>query len=115
MKTLVKTFLVVFACISFNANAQKGVQKAIIKTAISCDHCKMCETCGDVLEKTLLKEKGIQMITLDEKLMTITVIYNTKKTDLTVIKNAISNLGYDADDVKADPSAYEKLDRCCKS
>ena len=115
LKTLVKTFLVVFAFISFNANAQKAVQKAVIKTAISCDHCKMCETCGGLLEKTLLKNKGIQMIDLDEKAMTITVIYNTKKTDLPAIRTAISKLGYDADDIKANAEGYEKLDRCCKA
>ncbi len=115
MKTIAKLLFVLIVLTSINSNAQKAVQKVIIKTAINCDHCKKCETCGDVLEKTLLKEKGIQMITLDEKAMTITVIYNTKKTDLSVIKDAISKLGYDADDVKADPAGYEKLDRCCKA
>jgi len=94
---------------------QKTVQKAIIKTAISCDHCKACESCGGLLEKTLLRTTGIRMITLDEKKMTIEVIYNPKKTDLAKIKTAISQLGYDADEVKADPAAYEKLDGCCKA
>ena len=115
MQTLVKTFLVVLAFISLNANAQKTVQKAVIKTAISCEHCKMCDSCGGLLEKTLLKNIGIQMIDLDEKAMTITVIYNTKKTDLAAIRTAISKLGYDADSIKADVEGYEKLDLCCKA
>lgn len=120
MKTVIKTFLLLFivALSSANANAQepkqKTVQTAVIKTAIYCDHCKACESCGDRLEKTLLKEKGIQMITLDEKAMIIKVVYNSKKTDLTKIKTAISKLGYDADDIKADAIAYEGLDGCCK-
>ncbi|PZR19061.1 MAG: MerP protein [Flavobacterium psychrophilum] len=120
MKTAIKTFLFLFivALSSANANAQEPKQKtvhtAVIKTAIYCDHCKACESCGDRLEKTLLKEKGIQMITLDEKAMTIKVVYNSKKTDLTKIKTAISKLGYDADDIKADAIAYEGLDGCCK-
>jgi hypothetical protein len=46
--------------------------------------------------------------------MTITVYYNGKKTDLQAIKTAISNLGYDADDVKANLEAYANLDGCCK-
>jgi hypothetical protein len=54
------------------------------------------------------------MYELDEKNMSITVYYNSKKTDLDKIRKAISQLGYDADDVKADPAAYEKLDGCCK-
>ena len=120
MKNVIKVFLTVFIIVlsATSANAQEPKQKttqtAVIKTAIYCDHCKACESCGDRLEKTLLKEKGIQMITLDEKAMTIKVVYNSKKTDLTKIKTAISKLGYDADDIKADVVAYESLDGCCK-
>lgn len=116
MKNLVKTMLVLMLfSISTSVSAQqKTVQKAIIKTTISCDHCKACETCGGLLEKTLLKTKGIQMITLNEKEATIEVIYNSKKTDLPAIRTAISKLGYDADEVKADAAGYEKLDGCCK-
>ena len=117
MRNLVKTFIL-FAFLAVTTNAiaqQKTVQKAVIKTKITCDHCKQCETCGGLLEKTLLKTKGIQMITLNEKEATIEVIYNSKKTDLTTIKTAISKLGYDADEVKADLSGYEKLDGCCKA
>lgn len=118
MKNLIKTILVIFMVTlgsnAANAQEQKTIQTAVIKTAIYCDHCKACESCGDRLEKTLLKEKGIQMITLDDKAMTIKVVYNSKKTDLTKIKTAISKLGYDADDIKADAIAYEGLDGCCK-
>jgi mercuric ion binding protein len=120
MNNLIKTVIAIFiiAISTTGADAQeqkqKTIQTAIIKTAIYCDHCKACESCGDRLEKTLLKEKGIQMITLDEKAMTIKVIYNSKKTDLAKIKTAISKLGYDADDIKADAVAYEGLDGCCK-
>jgi len=118
MKTIVKTLcLLAIVLMSNTAFAQKtkAVQKAIIKTSIACDHCKQCPSCGGLLEKTLLKEKGIQMITLDEKKMTIEVIYNTKKTDLLTIKTAISKLGYDADEIKADVTGYENLDGCCKA
>ena len=112
------TFLLTVFTIFFSASAfaqkQKTVETAIIKTAIYCDHCKACETCGPRFEKTLLKEKGIQMVTLDEEAMTIKIVYNTKKTDLNAIKQAISKLGYDADEVRADPVAYEGLDGCCK-
>lgn len=118
MKTILKTlcfFIAVFFISNTALGQQKTIQKAVIKTVIHCDHCKVCETCGGLLEKTLLKKKGIQMITLDEKEMTITVIYNSKKVDLNSIKIAISKLGYDADDIKADPKGYENLDGCCKA
>lgn len=115
MKILKSLFiaLIVFGCA--NTVSAQTSKKVIIKTAITCDHCKVCPSCGGLLEKKLLKTPGVQMITLDEKEMTIEVVYNTKRTDLTTIKTAISQLGYDADDVKADPKGYESLDGCCKA
>jgi hypothetical protein len=47
--------------------------------------------------------------------MTFTIYYNSKKTTLQAIKEGISKLGYDADEVKADTEAYESLDGCCKA
>ena len=44
----------------------------------------------------------------------ITVNYNPKKTDPDKIKKAITQAGYDADDLPADLKAYDKLDACCK-
>lgn len=116
MKSFLKA--IVIAMLMFSANSfaqqQKTIQTAIIKTNIYCDHCKQCESCGDKFNKILLKEKGVQMVVLDEKEMTIKVTYNSKKTDLDKIRTAISKLGFDADDVKADTVAYENLDGCCK-
>lgn len=105
-----------FAVMSFSMNAQdaKKTQKAVIKTNIYCDHCKECPTCGKNLQTNLLKIKGVKMYELDDKKMTVTVFYNPQKTDVTAIRTVISNLGYDADDIKANPKAYENLDGCCK-
>jgi periplasmic mercuric ion binding protein len=118
MNTILKTILIAFVTLFFStvasAQKQKTVQKVSIKTAIYCDHCKICETCGEKFQKTLLKEKGIQLVTLNENDMTIDVVYNSKKTDLPKVRQAISKLGYDADDVKANLVAYEGLDNCCK-
>jgi len=117
MKTLLKSLLLFIGMLAFSntAFAQKTIQTATIKTLIHCDHCKVCETCGEKFNKTLLREKGVQMVTLDEKAMTIKVVYNSKKIDLDTIKLAITKLGYDADDLKADLTAYEGLDNCCKA
>jgi copper chaperone CopZ len=118
MKLFLKTFVITLMALLFSnvisAQEKKTIQTATIKTAIYCDHCKACETCGLKFNQTLLKEKGVQMVVLDEKEMTIKVTYNSKKTDLAKIKTAISKLGYDADDLKADAVAYEALDGCCK-
>ncbi|WP_348798797.1 heavy-metal-associated domain-containing protein [Flavobacterium adhaerens] len=113
MKHILYTLL--FGLLTFSVSAQsKKNQKAVIKTVLNCDHCKICETCGKNFQKSLYKIKGVKMYELDEKNMTITVYYNAEKTDLQTIKTTISKLGYDADDIKADSQAYEKLDDCCK-
>jgi mercuric ion binding protein len=117
MKNIFLKFIFSFAfflLISNVAMAQKSNQKAVIKTTLHCDHCKQCETCGLKFNTEMLKIKGIRMYELDEKAMTFTVYYNSKKTTLQEIKEGISKLGYDADDVKADAIAYENLDGCCK-
>jgi len=118
MKSILKTFLlalmVLLCSTAMSAQEKKTIQTATIKTAIYCDHCKACETCGPKFSQNLLKEKGVQMVVLDDKAMTIKVTYNSKKTDLAKIKTAIIKLGYDADEVKADAVAYESLDGCCK-
>lgn len=116
MKLILK-YLLLFTMLSsgtLSAQEIKKTQKAVIKTTITCDHCKECETCGQLFEKSLIREKGVQMVTLNVEKMTIEVIFNSKKTNLEAIKKAISNLGYDADEVKATAEGYEKLDGCCK-
>jgi mercuric ion binding protein len=116
MRKLLKTTILLIAVffISNAVVAQKTNQKAVIKTILNCDHCKECETCGLKFKTEMLKIKGVKMYELDDKAMIFTVYYNPKKTDLQTIKVAISKLGYDADEVKADPAGYEKLDDCCK-
>ncbi|WP_396179455.1 heavy-metal-associated domain-containing protein [Flavobacterium sp.] len=108
-------FLVLFTLFTFTLSAQNSKnEKAVIKTNIYCDHCKACETCGQNFQENLYKITGLKMYELDEKAMTLTIYYNGKKTTLNEIKTAITKLGYDADEMKADTSAYDKLDDCCK-
>jgi mercuric ion binding protein len=108
-------FLAVLFFTSNNVSAQKTNQKAVIKTTFNCDHCKECETCGLKFKTEMLKIKGVKMYELDDKAMTFTVYYNSKKTNIQIIREAISKFGYDADDVKADHKSYESLDGCCKA
>jgi periplasmic mercuric ion binding protein len=109
-----RTFLVLISFFFLTSFAAQKPSTVVIKTKIYCDHCRRCETCGFLFLKTLPFENGIKKVELDEKAMLITVLYNPKKTSPEKIREAISKLGYDADDVPADPSAYEKLDGCCK-
>jgi mercuric ion binding protein len=113
-KLIVTLMVILFSITSSFAQEKKTNGKAVIKTVLNCNHCKECETCGLKFKTEMLKIKGVKMYELDDKVMSFTVYFNPKKTDLQTIKVAISKLGYDADEVKADPAAVEKLDGCCK-
>ena len=116
MKNILKSIIlfIVVTLASNTAFAQKTNQKAVIKTTLNCDHCKECETCGLKFKTEMLKIKGLKMYELDDKKMIFTVYFNAKKTNLQTIKNSISKMGYDADEVKATAEGIESLDGCCK-
>lgn len=108
MKTAIKSFILLLSFISFNAFAG-GTDKTIdIKTSAVCGMCK------DKIEGALAFEKGVVKSKLNIKTKVISVTYNPEKTGPDKIRKAISLVGYNADDVKADKAAYEKLDGCCK-
>jgi len=110
--TILFLFLMLFL---MNNPVVAGKSKTIvIKTNIYCDHCMECGSCSGKIEKDLGFDKGIKLVKLDDKAMTITITYNPGKTTPEEIRKTISKYGFDADDVKADPEAYSKLDDCCK-
>ncbi|MEO5642260.1 MAG: heavy-metal-associated domain-containing protein [Bacteroidia bacterium] len=110
---LAKTLLlltIVFANFAFLA----PLQEITIKTASHCDHFDVCETGKQRLEKQLMLTSGIKQVNIDSKTMLISVKYNPKRITPEKIRKVISQAGYDADDVKADPKGVEQLDECCK-
>jgi len=118
MKTLKNTAfyffgLVLFLSFSANVNAQtknktSNMQSIQIKTSAVCDMCK------ETIEKALSKEAGVKKSNLDVKTKICTVQFDNTKTTVEKIRLAISKSGYDADGVKANKMAYDKLSPCCK-
>ena len=96
-----------FGLVSFAQ--QKATQKAVIKTPSV-----QCEMCKDKIEKFLVRQYGVSTVKVDYKKKTTTVSWLTDRTNIEIIKTAIANAGYDADDVTADETAYKKLPKCCK-
>ncbi len=74
----------------------------------------VCDMCIDTIEGALAYEKGVKTSKLNVKSKIVTVKYNSEKTSPEKIRQAIAMSGYDADDLPANPKAYEKLDECCK-
>lgn len=87
---------------------KKNYEEVQIQTSAVCGMCK------ERIEHDLAFEKGVKSVVLDNETKIVTVGYSPKKTNPDKIRQAISKIGYDADDVAADPIAYEKLPGCFK-
>nr|AOE12592.1 putative MerP [uncultured bacterium] len=86
----------------------KDIQKTEIKTSAVCDHCK------ERLDKALKEVEGLKYAFLDLKTFNLKVKYDAEIISLDEIRTLVSKIGYDADDVPANPASYDKLDGCCK-
>ena len=110
MKTL-KALFAAFTLLFFGLNAQaqdKKTETVKIKTSAVCDMCKA------TIEKGIAYEKGVQNVNLDVASQMLTVQYRTEKTNVETLRQAVTKLGYDADETAADAKAYSRLDDCCK-
>ncbi len=74
----------------------------------------VCQTCRRTLVKGLSTQRGIRYVEVDVPKKWITVVYRKDKTSPERIRQAIARLGYDADTVRRDPAAFERLPACCK-
>lgn len=104
--------LLVIACsatASFGQTAKKGIQTVTISTPTV-----QCEMCKKRIESYMLREEGVQKVTVDHKNKKTKVTYVAERTNLENIKTAIANVGYDADDITANEESYNELPNCCK-
>ena len=109
MKQLQLSLIALLGMVFSSFAQQKVNDKAIIKTpTVQCDMCK------EKIENYLAHQYGITSVKVDVKKKTTTVTWITDRTNIEVVKTAIANAGYDADDVAADETAYKRLPKCCK-
>ncbi len=87
---------------------QQKFQTVVILTSSECGDCK------ERIEGALNYTKGVVFAELDVSTKQVTVKFATKKISLQQVKEAISAIGYDADEVKAVPAAQKKLPKCCQ-
>lgn len=73
-----------------------------------------CSTCKKTITKALKTDAGIKDFNINVDAKIVTVNYDKSKTSLDKIEGIITSAGYDANDKKADPKAYDKLESCCK-
>jgi copper chaperone CopZ len=111
MRILKLFLLFLFAGVGTAMAQQK--QKAIETVKISTPTVQ-CESCKNRIERYMAREEGVQSVKVDFKKHITTVKYYTDRTNVENIKTGIANVGYDADNVTANPESYDKLPTCCK-
>lgn len=79
-----------------------------IKTSVECQMCKKR------IEGYFKREPGIQYLNVNYHNKIVTARYYPSRTNPSMIRTAIANLGYDADTVKANAYYYARLPECCK-
>lgn len=109
-----KIFMSLFSiCIYLLSFSQVTVKGGVATATISTPTVQ-CEECKQRIEKYVIREEGVQKVVVDYKKKVTKVTYVMERTNIENVKTAIANAGYDADDVPADQSAYQKLPTCCK-
>ena len=90
------------------AQQKKPLTVKINTPGVKCDECKKR------IEDYLKYEEGVTKVVVNFRSSYVTVTYLADRTNIENIKTAIANVGYDADDVKADEDAYKRLPKICK-
>jgi len=85
-----------------------------LKTDVVTANTMVCGSCVKNVEKAVYAVEGVKSVAVDLKEKLVTVKYVPAQTNLQTIELAIADAGYDANDRKRDPAAYDRLDACCK-
>ena len=109
MKTLKLTLLLLVGFAGAAIAQKKTSDKVVIQTPTV-----QCEMCKNKIESYMSREPGVLTVKVDYKKKTTTITYLTDRNNIEQLKTAIANVGYDADDVTAEETAYKKLPKCCK-
>ena len=109
MNTVLLSLIMITSFTVSSYAQQKAIQKAVIQTPGV-----QCEACKTRIENHLVHEDGVSSVKADYKRHTVTVTWYTDRTNIENIKTALANMGYDADDVTADPDAYKRLPVTCQ-
>jgi len=113
MKRLIVLALVSLITLGVSAQATKSVSKNEQTVTIQTNG--VCQKCADRFKENVPYFKGVKSYTYDMKTAKLTIVYDSKKTNPDQLRQEISKLGYNADNVKADAAARAKLPACCRA
>ena len=92
-----------------DSDKKDNIQHTMVKIPTA-----QCDNCKENIEKALNKVKGVKTSEIDIDAKLVQISFDKSLTDINKIEKAITSAGYDANDKKANPDSYAKLDDCCK-
>lgn len=103
MRTLL---LILSMVLTMSVMAQKADEQFTVY-----GNCGMCKT---RIEKAVKNTEGVSKAVWNQKTKILRVKFDTNKTDLKKIHQAVADVGHDTDLVRAKDEVYENLHSCCK-
>ncbi len=113
MKPTIKSFVSSFVLIAILSLAVTASEKGKFKV-VSIKTSAICGSCKARIEKTLKAIEGVEEAILNLNNKVVRIKYDASKTSPGLLRNAISEAGYDADEVKKNETSFAKLPQCCK-
>lgn len=86
-----------------------------LQTAVIAANTMVCDKCVKTVEQAVYRVEGVKEVEVKLKEKIVSVKFVPEQTNVETIEMAITDAGYDANDRKRDPAAYEALDSCCKT
>ena len=109
---IISTILIIAGLVGCSAFISKNASNHSLKEInIPTAQCGMCVA---RIDKALNGVDGILKYKVELDALKVKVKYDNEKISLQQIEQIISNTGYQANTIQADPEAYKKLDMCCR-
>lgn len=106
-----KNLVIILSVFLFSSCAVfKPAEKEVVKIQTNAE----CGMCKERIEGELNYVKGIVFAELHVESKVLTVKYKPNKISLEEIREKVSEIGYNADDVKAKKDAQKALPACCQ-
>ena len=110
MKISVLTMMFVMFILAGCQKSQPPLATAIIQAPTM-----LCGMCARTIEKAVKSVEGVAEVSVDVEKKQVEIKYASLGMQIDRLESAITAAGYDANDKKRDPEAYERLPACCKT
>jgi copper chaperone CopZ len=111
-RSVVNSILAI-SCLILLLASCKGKNQELATVTISTPTV-ICGTCEKTISKAVYRVEGVKEVHVDLEKKAVQISYVPLQTNVEFLESAITAAGYDANDKKRDPEAYEQLAPCCK-